>query len=313
MRAMACARSAASDLARAVVAPAAVEVVVYHRHCPDGFGAAWAAWRALEKEGGKRDVTFFAATHGDDTAELEAKAQGKNVAVFDFSFSKEVTARIMQSASSLVVLDHHLSAQEEHSGTDYACFDMHRSGAPLAWEYFFDREVPTFLRYIEDKDIWKWELEHSKEFSAGFGLVDMTFESFDQFYEDDQKVAATIENGKVLLALQKETMERYKRKSAIVELSKGVTVAVCNAGMWVSELGNQLAADADFALVWGYDHAKDTMGVSLRSLGFDVSRVARLYGGGGHAKAAGMRWDGTIAELLANLKEKDLTSSRCTE
>lgn len=114
----------------------------------------------------------------------------------------------------------------------------------------------------------------------------------------------------MLLALQKETLGRFKRKATVVELRGGVTVCMCNAGMWVSELGNLLAADADFALVWSYDHVKEAMGVSLRSLGFDVSRVACLYGGGGHAKAAGMRWTGTIAELVADLKEKDLTDAR---
>lgn len=89
-----------------------------------------------------------------------------------------------------------------------------------------------------------------------------------------------------------------------MKLQKEVSVNVCNAGVWVSELGNLLARDASFALVWRHNHKKECMNVCLRSLGFDVSHVASLYGGGGHCRAAGFQWNGNIEELLADLSER---------
>lgn len=107
-------------------------MVVYHKHCPDGFGAAWAAYHALVYIGG-REVVFYAAAHGDDTAELERIVVGRHVACFDFSFSKEVVKRILATAASFFILDHHKTAVEEHGDEAYAYFDMSHSGAVLRY------------------------------------------------------------------------------------------------------------------------------------------------------------------------------------
>lgn len=123
-------RSLASDAARQYAPREQVDMVVYHKHCPDGYGAAWAAWLALVKHR-QKEVLFYAAAHGDDTAELEAMAAGRHVACFDFSFDKAVVKRFHAVAASFFILDHHTSAVIEHDGAAYAHFDMARSGAVL--------------------------------------------------------------------------------------------------------------------------------------------------------------------------------------
>lgn len=116
-------------------------------------------------------------------------------------------------------------------------------------------------------------------------------------------MAALIESGKAALLQQTQIVERLARGASVVQLGPGVTVNVCNAGVWASELGNFLAKDASFALIWRYNHHKEGTTVSVRSLGFDVSRVASLYGGGGHHRAAGFQWEGSIDALLASMRE----------
>jgi nanoRNase/pAp phosphatase (c-di-AMP/oligoRNAs hydrolase) len=46
--------------------------------------------------------------------------------------------------------------------------------------------------------------------------------------------------------------------------------------------------------------------VSLRATGgdVDVSRIARVAGGGGHPRAAGLTWPGSDEELVAFLREQ---------
>ena len=64
---------------------------------------------------------------------------------------------------------------------------------------------------------------------------------------------------------------------------------VVNSSHWMSEIGNKLAVDCDFVVIWYYDHEKHRAKVSLRAFHeeIDVAEIAQIYGGGGHKKAAG--------------------------
>ena len=61
-------------------------------------------------------------------------------------------------------------------------FDMNHSGARLSWDFFHPGKLPPkFINYIEDRDLWKWELPSSKEFSAAFVMVPFKFEEYEKF------------------------------------------------------------------------------------------------------------------------------------
>jgi hypothetical protein len=68
------------------------------------------------------------------------------------------------------------------------------------------------------------------------------------------------------------------------------TVAVVNVPyMNCSEVGHELAKKARVGMTW-FERADGQIQFSLRSIGdIDVSRIAKLYGGGGHKNAAGFR------------------------
>ena len=79
------------------------------------------------------------------------------------------------------MLDHHKSAAEKLTGFACRCgvvhFDMGKSGARLAWEFFqSDRALPDLVRYIEDRDIWDWEFPESAGFLAALDMEPQTFE-----------------------------------------------------------------------------------------------------------------------------------------
>lgn len=48
--------------------------------------------------------------------------------------------------------------------------NMDRSGAAIAWEHFHNDEMPDLIRYIEDRDLWRWELPDSEAVSEALGL-----------------------------------------------------------------------------------------------------------------------------------------------
>ena len=152
-------------------------LVIYHgRNCPDGFAAALAAWRFYRGQ-----AEFLALDHGQITSvdELPALA-GRAVYILDFSFGPELLQAVEARAAQLVLLDHHKSAAEKLSGFACRCgvlhFDMSKSGARLAWEFFHpEGEVPALVRYIEDRDIWAWQYPESGAFLSALDMEEKDF------------------------------------------------------------------------------------------------------------------------------------------
>ena len=153
-------------------------LILYHgRRCPDGYGAALAAWLFYGGQAEFRGLDHGEILKADDLGELAGRA----VYVLDFAFEPELMAEIESRVSKLVVLDHHKSAAEKLTGYQCRCgvvhFDMNKSGARLAWEFFqADKPVPGLIRFIEDRDIWKWEFAESAGFLAALDMEPRSFE-----------------------------------------------------------------------------------------------------------------------------------------
>ena len=122
--------------------------VLYHANCFDGMGAAYAAWTQL----GDVNVEYIPVQYGSPPPETEA---GSNVYIVDFSYSKGTLDEIKGKSAHMIVLDHHKTAAEDLDGYPGAIFDMKRSGAMLAWDYFHPGvHAPLLLDYIQDRDLW---------------------------------------------------------------------------------------------------------------------------------------------------------------
>lgn len=259
--------------------PNSVDCVIYHANCTDGFGSAFSAWKLL----GNR-AEYHACTHGCKPPDVK----GKNVVILDFSFDNKTTKKLIKDANNLLVIDHHKSAMVELHDISNTIFDMNKSGATMAWEWFHPgKEAPKFIQYITDRDLWKWELPYSKEFSAAFDMVPYQFEEFEKF-EDDSVFDDAVKRGSYILAYSKTVIKKVCEK-AILKKYKGKNVYVVNSSHWMSEIGAKLSPDCDFALIWYYSHEDQHTRVSLRSFHehIDVSEIAKEFKGGGHRKAAG--------------------------
>jgi len=262
-----------------ILEPSSVNCVIYHAACTDGFGAAYSAWKCL----GNR-AEYHACKHGTPPPDVK----GKIVAILDFSYGNAVTKQMIADSENLIIIDHHKSAMIELHDISNARFDMNHSGARLAWDFFHPgKEPPKFINYIEDRDLWKWELPYSKEFSASFDMIPFQFEEFEKF-EDDSVFDDAVERGSYVLAYSKTVVKKVCEKASRRKLGD-LDVLVVNASHWMSEIGARLSPDCDVAVIWYYDHEDRMNKVSLRAFHehVDVSEIAKRWGGGGHKKAAG--------------------------
>jgi hypothetical protein len=257
--------------------------VLFHKSCKDGFGAAWAAATKLGFP--SKDLRYIAVAYDEAPPEIE---DGSTVYIIDFSYPRDVLLKMKEKASSLLVLDHHKTAEEALRGLDFCTFDMNRSGAMLAWNYFNpDREPPDLIKYVQDRDLWKFELPDSEAYSAGLAVHDMSFEQW-SILALPMFTKKLIETGNTLLAYQRKQVSIASIHVHIAEIG-GHRVPVVNSPLLVSEIGNALCKQfPKYPFAAAY-HVDETMRKkwSLRSLGFDVGAVAKEYGGGGHQQASG--------------------------
>jgi hypothetical protein len=266
--------------------PTEVTHVLYHAQCADGFGAAYAAWKVLGEA-----AAYLPVTHGEPPPELPAHAR---VAMVDFSYKRPVILSIKDSVSDLVVLDHHATAQDELKGLPWAEFDMDKSGARLAWEFWHPGvELPELLAYVEDKDLWLWRLDQAREVTIALHSYPMEFVLWDNL-----DVAHLKLEGVALLRLQEQIISGAVSRASFDTLF-GYRVPVVNATDFRSEIANRLCSlhpECPFAAAYHYDKAGELCW-SLRSVGeFDVAELARQAGGGGHKNASGFNGAPPVAQ-----------------
>ena len=170
-------------------------VVVYHKDCKDGFGAALVAWKKFGGEGRYIPVSYGTEQDSfvDDMAKSAEPPPGE-LYVLDFSFNTDHLRRLAKVFRKITILDHHDTARKElmeerkideqrganvwavkrqieDLGNVSLDFDMDRAGCQLAWDHFFqpfqtiNREIsrPEFINYLGWRDLW-WhrDVTHTK-------------------------------------------------------------------------------------------------------------------------------------------------------
>lgn len=273
--------------------------VLYHRDA-DGFGSAFAIWRALKDT---HELMFESVQYKEDAPIEQLREFAPNdIFVVDFSYSAEKLVELSELVPSgmLFVYDHHKTSKADLDAAGLkdniaAVHDESQAGCMITYSQMLaltgadpDQDVPEILLYVQDRDLWKFELENSKEVNAYIATLPWDFEEWDNFYLPEAYTC-----GRAVLAFQKNQIEARYKDVAIQRFwdgQKAYYVPTVNASDNISELGNELCKlypDEPFSVSY-CDRADGVRSYSLRSNnGFDVSAVAKYYGGGGHPAAAG--------------------------
>lgn len=327
--------------------------IIYHAACPDGFGAAFAAWKHFGAA-----ARFCPMHHGEAWEPLELA--GHEVFILDFSFSRDALEAMASRAHSVTQIDHHASARspwltlllpQENGSQRFGhptlpltvIFDLNKSGARLAWEYFFPANpLPLVLGHIEDGDLWRFALPGTRAFGRALRLQPFDFAVWDSLCsaavdQDSPRYQAMLSEGKAIeLFFQREIVRLGESRLVMSANLRGEPlddlqsvrhgqplISAQNSGwhalsglainadsMFASELGHLLAErSGSFGLIWQLA-ADGEIKVSLRAAGkINVAEIAGRYGGGGHPNAAGFRIPvGQFMGEILGIAEKSNTS-----
>jgi oligoribonuclease NrnB/cAMP/cGMP phosphodiesterase (DHH superfamily) len=288
--------------------------VLYHRNCPDGHASAFACWQ-----------------HFGETAQYLPVAYGEPMPVIpldhttyivDFSYPAPVlqaflAARIHHrrgTAPQVIVLDHHASAArdllplaaQQLPGL-VIVFDQQECGASLAWKYLriggwdpptsvdaqvLEHMLPTFFKYVRDRDNWVWALPDSKAISLAYWAIDKDFLSIAQFAQDLDEA-----EGYHRIVTEGQAMQRYAQRLVEEQAARafdgtlaGYVVPIVNATTLFSEVGDYLCTTRPEIPFCAYfmDRPDGKRQWGLRGHDkVDLSVIAQTMAGGGHPNAAG--------------------------
>lgn len=262
-------------------------LVIYHGGCPDGFAAAYALTSHFRNTGCSCDLV--AGVHGQPPPDVT----GRQVYIADFSYRRPVLKELCRRAASVLVIDHHISAAKDLQGLELehdnlrVIFDMQKSGAVLAWELFHATPPPRLFLHIQDRDLWRFELEGTNDIYAALMSRPLDFTLWDELCTGPDSLEPLLREGRAINRYRRRMIELHKEKAVTATIA-GFQVPVVNCYEDImSDLVGELAEGHPFAA--GYQDQGALRKWSLRSRegGMDVSKIASAFGGGGHRNAAG--------------------------
>lgn len=313
--------------------------IFYHANCNDGFGAAWSAFKRF----GWDDAKYKPCSYGKPLPH-RTKSSGCRIYFVDMSTTPAILDELVAQGNEVIVIDHHDTAEQSLSQYDRlpedhnynwdngreiepgvsVRFDMKKSGAMLAWEYFQPGlEVPKIIKYIQDRDIWTKELPYTEEINGSLASHRFKFDEYEEFARKlEEEFDSVVAEGVGIKRCRDQIMGQIAASHRVVEW-KGHKVAVCNVTTLWSDVGNWLLEmyeaeptdrhvrlDAegkpiriDYSIGYSIHSKGSRFMMSMRSKGdFKVNEISkREFGGGGHPNAAGANVD--FETGMALLKE----------
>ena len=249
--------------------------------------------------------------------------------IVDYSISPGEMRRLLSITKNVIWIDHHKTAIEKYKDFDkfiYGERSVNDAACVLTYKYLtwwtdsgvgeenfevIGPEVPKALKLVADRDLRKFEYGNdTRRFHAGVLLHNYSVSNMDlgdllnvNNTLTDDLLNAIIDEGRIVVKYMGSYCKELKKSFAYETEFHGILCLVMNVGMYGSEAFGE---DIDkYQMVITYIHDGCNYTVSLySSKTVDVSVIAKEYGGGGHAGAAGF--------VCKELPFKKLVRSECS-
>ena len=275
----------------------------------------------------EEDINVVRCNYGDIDAKVEefinSAEEYDKLFITDISVNKEIADKLLSISDKVILLDHHKTAlwlneypyalvQVEDESIGKMC------GAYLFYEYLkknhkeFD-DTPAlklFIDYVRMYDTWEWKEKYDNIIPKRLNdlmYIDGPNEFIDKMvYRLGNNLFIFDDTDLMKLQIEQTYINSYitqKNETLMVndDLFPEYTVGITFADKYISELGNKLCElhpELDFVVLINMS----TLAVSYRTVkdDLDLSDIAKRFGGGGHPKASGSRFDASIVNDMLN-------------
>ena len=271
-------------------------VVIYHKDCNDGFGAAWAHWHWNTN---LLNTVYEPMQYGD---KMPSCINAESTIYFlDFCPNEDDLVLLVQKVEHVYIVDHHKTALYVHDLLPHfhnltAILNTKYSGAMLSWNAFrkSDAEPPFFIKLIQDRDLWKFEYPITKAFHQALLTLTKDFEVWEDLLEL-HNVQELVDKGQGILQYQHTILQSMEKDITIGSIQGDMVMFSNCIDILASDMADTIFAEYPKAqIACMYSITGNYVKYSLRNNNknrkeewIDVSKIAQSFGGGGHASAAG--------------------------
>lgn len=244
--------------------------------------------------------------------------------ITDISVNEEVSQRITElyhnEKVNFQLIDHHPTASwlNIYDWCEVTC-GTKESGASLLLDYIINNEndvtfafkdiykicyVAQLVEMIRLYDTWEWKEQNNdipKKLNDLFYLLGAK-KFMKTLEENNYNVDETLKANKDIMEVEQNKIERYidsKNKTIIPATIKNYKIGVVFAEQYISELGNRLS---EMNPIYDLIAIISDNSISYRTVKEDIDcgAFAKLFGGGGHPKAAGSQITDENKQLYIN-------------
>lgn len=284
-------------------------ICIYHGGCPDGVSSAIVVVDALGE-----DVKLIPGHYARPLTEEKINLQDKTVLLCDFSYQLDEMSQIVSLAKQVIFLDHHDTAFKKNAlllseDNVFAFASTHYSGASLTYQFFHpNKDLPLFIQYIEDGDLYKFNLDQSRAIVKGLhAMLDISPIDGVNFLKDhyvstiledveflgSKLIAENERNAKYIIKTARRTATAYGHTFPLINATPDQTNLVCEL----------IYENEDVPFVMVYTILSNKVKLSLRSKAgaVNVSDLCKeIMNGGGHVNASAgfMPLDRFLREIL---------------
>lgn len=217
-------------------------IVLYHKNCSDG---KCGAFLFSLKYNNLKMVPIYHYDKPPDCSD-------KHVVMIDICYTSETLITIYNSAKSLTILDHHITAvdeinklSEELKNKINFIIDINRSASEIVWDYVFNqnkniKNKPFLVQVITDKDLYKWSNSFSRDIYSGLQLNNcFTFKKMKEILDDEKRNYVFI--NKLNNKLNNSKLNNSKLSDRIAINKYSIYYNLYNEGKTVNKLYNDKA------------------------------------------------------------------------
>lgn len=270
---------------------------IYHNADLDGKCAAAIVLRATPSDVA---IDLHGINYGDQFPWSKVTAR-THVLMVDYSLQPfSEMQRLHTRCGKLTWIDHHKSAIDTYARQSQrwdAILDTRLAACELTWHHCFGHApMPEAVRLLGRYDVWQWQNQpDALPFQYGMrGLSNLPEASiWDALLQDTQPVHlhSIISNGHTILGYIKRQDRIYAKTTSFPMEWHGLRFVCANAQLTNSSLFDAVwdPARYDAMLTFGYRKGKWHVSLYAPTDAVDLSAIAKEYGGGGHAGAAGFQ------------------------
>lgn len=260
--------------------------ILYHSPCPDGFCAAYCAWTLLGE-------TAQYIPYDHDQRPDPAVCAGAFVVQCDCCYKRADLLLAIGQSKGFIVLDHHKTARADCGDIPQCSFDLTRSGAGMAWDFFHPGEpMPLLVACVQDRDLHLFNRAQTPSFCAHLDILPMDFQTWDQVAHMGIKETETFLAQGLDMLREFDAQARAMVAQALPCLFFGHRAWLLNAPYRFASRCAALLCEqpgSAMAVIWSSRNLSKVR-LSLRSANAehcDVSTIAVELGGGGHPGSSG--------------------------